>query len=192
MKLPILCVLAFFVINLLQAQQMLVLTDPQTNRTVEIRAGNKVLLAFKTTQREVDNQPGDVFILRQQDLQDSTFVHVKTRIRSITDSTIILKNGREMRISKLAGIRKLSLGRQVARTAAKGAGLLAYAAGLIFFLENIGETSEPTLPFLPSIGLIAAGVAIDASVKDEVPARHLQRWRVSVRNSPQKTSVGSK
>jgi len=191
-KLLTICLLSFFSVTpMLRAQQVLILTDPKTNRTIEIREGNKVLLAFKTTQREVDNQPADVFVLRPRDLQDSTFVHVKTRIRTITDSTIILKNGREMRISKLAGIRRLSSGKQIARTTAKVVGFLALATGAAFVTEHIVGTQEPTLGFLPSAGIALAGSTLDQLIKDEVPVRHLQRWQVFVRKSSNTDNISS-
>ncbi len=181
MKTLIISLLTTLCVELLQAQHILVLTDSKTNQTVEIREGDKVLLAFKTTQREVDNQPGDVFILRSKDLQDSTFVHVKSRIRAITDSTIILKNEREMRISKLAGIRRLSLGKQTARTVGKAVGFTTFMLGIIFLSEHIDQTPEPVLGVLPSLGLALGGTVLEQSIKDEVPARHLQRWQVAVR-----------
>jgi hypothetical protein len=175
------CLFMCFATLITQAQQMLVLTDSKTNRTIEIREGDKVLLAFKTTQREVDNQPGDVFILRSKDLQDSAFVHVKTRIRTITDSSIVLKNGREMRISKLAGMRRLSLGKQIARTTGKVVGFLAFATGIALVTDHIVGNPEPVAAFWPSLGIAVAGATLDQSIKDEVPVWHLQRWRVSVR-----------
>jgi|GEM_PF-2228531 len=173
--------LVFAAVETLWAQNILVITDRQTNRTLEIHEGHKVLLAFKTTQREVDNQPVDVFVLRPQDLQDSTFVHIKTRIRSITDSTIILKNGREMRISKLVGIRKLSLSKQIVRTTGKVVGFVALVGGVAFITEHILGNPDPGLAFWPSAGIALTGAALDQLITDQVPAHHLQRWRVSVR-----------
>lgn len=163
------------------AQPTLVLTDSRTGKTVEVNEGDKVLLAFRTPQREVDNQPADVFVLQPKDFQDSTFVHLKTRIRAITDSTIILKNGREMRLSKLAGIRKLSVGKQIARTAGVAVGYLGFIGGVVLVSEHFDTTSEPILPFLPSLGIGVAGAGLMQFVTDQVPAHHLQRWRVSVR-----------
>lgn len=163
------------------AQRILVLTDSKTGKTVEIRAGDKVMLAFRTPQREVDNQPADVFVLQPKDFQDSTFVHLKTRIRTITDSTIVLKNGREMRLAKLAGIRKLSVGKQVLRTTANVLGYMSLLTGSVLLAESILEGTRP-IPLWSSITMAVGGATMMEFAKNEVPVRHLNRWRVAVRN----------
>lgn len=163
------------------AQRVLLLMDSKTGKTVEIREGDKVMLAFRTPQREVDNQPADVFVLQTQDLQDSTFVHFKTRIRTITDSTITLKNGREMRLGKLAGIRRLSAGKQVLRTTANVVGYATMLTGWLLFSENVFGGVRP-IPLWSTIALGLGGATMIEFAKNEVPARHLKRWRVSVRN----------
>ena len=175
MLLGCLCSLSF-------AQRVLVLTDQKTGKTMEVRGGDKVILAFKTTQREVDNQPADVFVLRPQDLQDSIFVHVKTRILLVTDSTIVLKGGREMRLAKLAGMRRLSLGKQVLRTAAEAVGFLLFLTGTTLATESL-LTNQASIPFWPSFGVGVVGYTLMELVSDEVPTRHLNRWQASVRGS---------
>ena len=86
-----------------------------------------------------------------------------------------------MRISKLAGIRQLSFGKQTVRTAGKVIGFTTFMLGIIFLSEHLDQTPEPALGILPSLGIALGGTVLEQSIKDEVPARHLQRWRVSVR-----------
>lgn len=162
------------------AQRQLLLTDNQSNRSYTIREGDKILLAFKTLQTEVNDEPADVFVWKPQDFQDSTYLHMKIHVKAITDSTLVLSNGKEIRINKIAGLRRLSIWKQAVRSLGEVGGFFMYVTGATLLTGNIvtGNSSG----FLFHLALAGSGFALNTLINDKVPTRHLHRWRMQVQN----------
>jgi hypothetical protein len=128
---------------------------PGTSKIKTIRNGDKVIISFNQLSSEVLNRPSKVFIGGND--TGSTNIFLKARITQITDSSIqfkdrVISGRREIRLSELTGIRKITFGKQVGRVALQGLGYTAI--GLSFTEINGGSLWSFITLFVGGLGLV--------------------------------------
>ncbi len=113
------------------------ISDGKTNK---INIGDKVLLSFNQLSSESINRPNDVFINSKDTGKTRTVL--KARITNITQNSIQFKDRsvhgtREIRLDKITGIRKLTLGKQILRTSSQTIGALSLGAAIAYLPTNL-------------------------------------------------------
>lgn len=147
------------------------LTD---NKIKRIENGDKVLISFKQLSADVINRPERVFIGDKD--TGTTTLFVKARIIQITDSSIQFKDRslsgkREIRLSEITGIRKLTFGKQVGRTVVVG---LGYAAVGLAIAELNGGTIWEFMSYL------VAGAGLVSLGSDHFSKKYIDNWKIRV------------
>lgn len=127
--------------------RQLKITSLKKHKTSYVQAGNKVLLAVKVPAYFINQKPADVYRLGPAEMRDSVFLFTKARIRSINDSTLIMKERnsffsaatREIRIQKINSVEKLGFGKQLFRTATTAGGSLAAGVAIFYSYAAVGS-----------------------------------------------------
>lgn len=143
---------------------------PGTDRVKNIVVGDKVFLSFDQLSDQVLNRPSNVFIQSK----DTSLIRIfaKARIANITDSSIQFKDrsvgtNREIRLDKLTGIRKITLGKQIGRTTLQ---LLGYT------LLGIGLASLENLWI--ALGTVTGGLTLLETSEDHFSKKYVENWKI--------------
>jgi|CXWL01.1.fsa_nt_gi hypothetical protein len=189
-KIFLLATLFISVVCFSQSQQ-LKLTSPEKKNAQFIKEGDKVLMAVKVAKYQVQKKPSDVYLLSKLELTDSVYVFTKGRVTSINDSTIIMKErnsffsatSREIKVSKINTIKKLTAGSQVFRTAATiGAGL---AFGVMILYSYVAPGTEGNGEFIEGMFYAAGtGAVLTRFGRTKIAKRHLDNWKIEVAAIP--------
>lgn len=154
-----------------------------------IREGDKVLLAFKMGAYPLKKKPADVYQLSRLELADSAYVFVKGKIKTITDSTVIMRErksffssaDREINITKINTLRKLTAGKQIIRTTTSVAGGLAAAIAVFYSYAAVGGGEG----FLSGMFYAAgASLVLTRPGRTKIPKNQLDKWKIEVVNQP--------
>jgi hypothetical protein len=116
------------------------LENKNTGKTTVVKPGDKVLMAIKHARHDVRQKPGSVYRIPKTEATDSQFVFTKGKIKTITDSSIFIKEKnslfssgmREVRLEKINTLKRLSFGKQVFRTTTTIAGGVAGAIAIFY------------------------------------------------------------
>jgi hypothetical protein len=113
------------------------ISDGKTNK---INVGDKVLISFNQLSSEAINRPNEVFINSKDTGKTRTIL--KARITNITQNSIQFKDrstpgNREIRLDKILGIRKLTLGKQILRTSSEVIGWISLGAAIAYLPTNL-------------------------------------------------------
>jgi len=141
MKHFILVVLLSFLNNFLMAQEWVIVQKKiSDDQTIRIKKGDKVFISFKQLTSDHISRPNSIF-LNSTDTS-KTRVVLKARITEINENSIQFKDrtaggNRTIQFDKIDGIRKLTKGKQILRTASMGIGALCYGFGIAAVNENI-------------------------------------------------------
>jgi len=145
---------------------------PGTDKVNNIVLGDKVFLSFDQLSDQVLNRPSTVFI--QSKDTGYTRIFVKARITEITDSSIQFKDrsmgtNREIRLEKLTGIRKITLGKQIGRTTLQLLGYTSLGIGLAS-LENLWI----------ALCTVTGGLILLETSEDHFSKKYVENWKIRV------------
>lgn len=167
--------------------QQLQITNPEKEKPVFIQQGDKVLMAVKVAKHEVLKKPSDVYLLSKLELADSVFVFTKGRIKTVSDSTIVMRernsffsaSNREIKVDRINTLRKLSVANQIFRTATTiGAGL---AFGVFILYSIVSPGTEGGGEFIEGIFYAAGTVAVLTRFgRTKIAKKQLNRWQIKV------------
>lgn len=146
------------------------ISDGKTNK---IKIGDKVLISFNQLSSEAINRPSDVFINSKDTGYSRTIL--KARITNITQNSIQFKDRsipgkREIRLDKIIGIRKLTLGKQILRTSSQTIGILSLGAAIAYLPTNLWV----------SIGLWVGGFSFITIASDDFSTKYERDWTFKV------------
>ena len=140
--------LVLFFIALYSSSQShrLKLTNTKKTTSTFIEYGDNVLLAVKVPGHQVFNKPSEVYILSTLEVKDSIYVFTKGRVQSINDSAIIIRErnsvfsatNREIRVSRINTIKKLTTGNQLFRTVTHTGGWIAFGVMVFYSYAAVG------------------------------------------------------
>lgn len=160
--------------SFLHAQNLVIeqysVVDGKTHR---IKVGDKILLSFEQLSSESINRPNDVFINSKDTGKTRTIL--KARITNITQNSIQFKDRsvhgtREIRLDKITGIRKLTLGKQMLRTSSQAIGALSLGAAIVYLPTNLWA----------SITLWVGGFSFIAIASDDFSKKYEKDWTFKV------------
>jgi hypothetical protein len=162
------------------------LTNPEKNKTISVKEGDKVLMAVKMAKHQINKKPSDVYLLSNQDQADSVFVFTKGLITAITDSSIILKernsiisaDNREIRIDKVNILVKLTTGKQIFRTVTTVAGGLALGIAIFYSYAAAGGGEGFVSGMFYAAGTSAL---LTRFGRTKISKKNLNKWRIEVR-----------
>ena len=161
--------------------QVLQMTDSKKGKVVQLAPGDKVLLAYAISPAAYAYEFEDIFIRPSKEtLETSTpaYIHRKARIERVTDSSLVLRDGAELRLDQLAGLRRLGPGKQLLRGTGKVLGIGGLLGGS--WLSGVQVAGETGAPIWVWMGVTALGLGLHDLCRDEVPQRHLHRWTWAV------------
>lgn len=167
---------------------ILQLQNKNTGKTTLINTGDKVLMAVRLARHDVKRKPLSVYKLSKNELSDSAFVFTKGKIKTITDSSIFIKERnsffsstlREVKLEKINTLKKLSLGKQVFRTTATIAGSLA--AGVALFYSYVATGGGDG--FVEGMFVAAGGAAVLTPFgRTRIPKKQLNKQEIKLAGS---------
>jgi hypothetical protein len=146
------------------------ISDGKKNK---INIGDKVLISFNQLSSESINRPNDVFINSKDTGKTRTVL--KAKITNITQNSIQFKDRsvhgtREIRLDKIIGIRKLTIGKQILRVSSEGIGILSLGLAIAYLPTNLWA----------SIGLWVGGFSFIALASDDFHQKYDNNWTIRI------------
>lgn len=168
--------LLFLLVNcqwLLAQQWVIEQKRPSDGKTHRIKVGDKVLISFKQLNSEANNRPNTVFI-NSTDIGYTRTV-LKARITKINENTLEIKDlsvrdNRTILFDKIDGIRKLTTGKQILRTASQLVGMMSFGLGFAYIGENLWT----------ALSLWAGGSTFLTLGSEDFHTKYEANWRIKV------------
>ena len=165
------------------------LTHHKKDKVSFIRENDKVLLGFKMAVHEIKKRPANVYRLSRMELGDSAYVFIKGKIRSINDSTMVIKerrpffaaDNREIKITKIEAVKKLSTAKQIFRTTTSIAGGLAAGIAIFYSYAAVGGGEGFVSGMFYAAG---ASAVLTRPGRSKIPRNQLDKWKIEVVNLP--------
>jgi hypothetical protein len=131
------------------------------------------LISFNQLTSEAINRPNDVFINSKDTGKTRTIL--KARITNITPTSIQFKDRsvygtREIKLDKIIGIRKLTLGKQILRTRSQGIGWVSIGLAIAYLPTNLWA----------SITYWVGGFSFLAISSDDFSTKYERDWTFKV------------
>ncbi len=170
-------------------QYQLKLTNPKNGNITFIRQHDKVLMAVKVAKYQVQKKTADAYKLSIPEVADSLYVFTKGRIVRVNDSTIIMKErnsffsatNREIRIQKINGIRKLTTGNQIFRTATTVGGSLAIGIMIFYSYAAVGGGEGFVSGMFKAAG---TGAVLTRFGRTKISKKYLNNRKIEVESIP--------
>lgn len=182
---------AFISITTFSQTHQLKLSNPEKGKSIFIKQGDKVLMAVKVYRYEVKKKPAGVYLHSKIEQTDSVFVFTKGRIKTIGDSSIIMRernsffsaNNREIRISRINTLRKLSVGNQIFRTATNVGGGIAF--GVVILYSYVTPGTQGNGEFIRGMFYAAGtGAVLTRFGRTKIAKKQLNQWKIEVVSMP--------
>ena len=164
------------------------LESKENGKRTWIKPGDKVLMAIKLARHDVKQKPLSVYKLSKTELADSIFVFTKGKIKTITDSSILIKEKnsffsstlREVKLERINTLKKLSFARQLVRTTATVTGSLA--AGIAIFYSYVATGGGDG--FVEGMFIAAGtGAVLLPFGRTKIPKKQLNKQEIKLANS---------
>ena len=163
------------------------LVNFEKGKTIFIKEGNKVLMAIKVAKYQALKKPSDIYLLSKLELADSVYVFTKGRIKTIGDSSIIMRernsffsaSNREIRIDRINTLRKLTTGSQIFRTATTVSGALAF--GVVILYSYVTPGTQGNGEFIRGMFYAAGtGAILTRFGRTKISKKQLNNWKTEV------------
>ncbi len=147
------------------------LRDGKINR---IKVGDKVILCFNQQTNDFMNRPEEVFISKPDTGVSQIFV--KAKIIGITNNSIQFKDRsmgglREIKLDKITGMHKLTLGKQILRTISLGLSMVSFGLA-------IQATQNSNI--FTFMGYLAGGFIYAEYAEDKFADKYVEKRKIRV------------
>ncbi len=163
------------------------LTNSEKGKSTFIKQGDKVLMAVKIPRHQVKKKPSNVYLHSKVELADSVYVFTKGRIKTIGDTSIIMRernsffsaSNREIRIDKINTLRKLTTSNQIFRTATTVGGGIAF--GVVILYSYVTPGTEGNGEFIRGMFYAAGtGAVLTRFGRTKIAKKQLNSWKIEV------------
>lgn len=142
-------------------------------KTNHIKVGDKVLISFNQLTSESNNRPTDVFV----NSKDTGFTRtiLKARITNITENSIQFKDrsvhgNREIKLDKITGIRKLTLGKQILRTSSNAIAWTSIGLAIAYLPKDLWG----------SIIFLSGATSFFLMSSNDFHEKYDKKWRIRI------------
>lgn len=163
------------------------LVNAEKGKTTFIKEGNKVLMAIKVARYQALKKPSDIYRLSKLELADSVYIFTKGRIKTISDSSIVMRerssffsaSNREIRIDRINTLRKLTTGSQIFRTATTVGGGIAF--GVVILYSYVTPGTQGNGEFIRGMFYAAgAGAVLTRFGRTKISKKQLNNWKMEI------------
>jgi hypothetical protein len=163
------------------------LVNAEKRKTTFIKEGNKVLMAVKMPRYQSKKKPSNVYLHSKLELADSVYVFTKGRIKTIGDTSIIMRernsffsaSNREIRIDRINTLRKLTTGNQIFRTATTVGGALAF--GVVILYSYVTPGTQGNGEFIRGMFYAAGtGAFLTRFGRTKISKKQLNNWKMEI------------